>query len=107
MTHLGDLCYYGRIEDRFDDVFVRPVRPLLDAGVRFEVAIGDHDGHGHCSDERLEEIDTEVRLLGTPAGYCTSTHGPVDFCSLDSSAPGPVRGWGVHAAGVAGRRKPR
>ena len=88
VTHLGDLCYYGRIEDRFDDVFVRPMRPLLDAGVRFEVAIGNHDGHVHWSDERLEAIDTELALLGTPARYFSSTHGPVDFFFLDSSTPG-------------------
>jgi predicted phosphodiesterase len=88
VTHLGDLCYYGRIEQRFDDVFVRPYRPLIDAGVRFEVAIGNHDGHVHWSDERLEAIDTELRLLGTPARYYTTTHGPADFFFLDSSAPG-------------------
>lgn len=88
VTHLGDLCYYGRIEDRFDDVFVRPMRPLIDAGVRFEVAIGNHDGHVHWSDERLEAIDTELRLLGTPARYFASTHGPADFFFLDSSTPG-------------------
>ena len=88
VTHLGDLCYYGRIEDRFDDVFVRPYRPLLDAGVTFEVAIGNHDGDVHWSDERLEAIDTELRLIGTPARYFRSTHGPVDFFYLDSSKPG-------------------
>jgi hypothetical protein len=88
VTHLGDLCYYGRIEQRFDDVFVRPYRPLIDAGVRFEVAIGNHDGHVHWSDERIEAIDTELRLLGTPARYYTTTHGPADFFYLDSSVPG-------------------
>ena len=88
VTHLGDLCYYGRIEDRFDDVFVRPMAPLLDAGVRFEVAIGNHDGHVHWSDERLEAIDAELRMLGTPGRYFTTTHGPVDFFFLDSSTPG-------------------
>jgi hypothetical protein len=88
VTHLGDLCYYGRVEDRFDDVFVRPMRPLIDAGVRFELAIGNHDGALHHSDESLAEIDAELRLLGTPARNHTSSHGPVDFFYLDSSAPG-------------------
>jgi hypothetical protein len=88
VSHLGDLCYYGRIEQRFDDVFLRPYRPLLDAGVRFEVAIGNHDGDVHWSDERLEAIDTELRLLGTPARYYRTTHGPADFFYLDSSKPG-------------------
>lgn len=88
VTHLGDLCYYGRVEDRFDDVFVRPMRPLIDAGVRFELAIGNHDGALHHSDESLTEIDAELRLLGTPARNYTTSHGPVDFFYLDSSTPG-------------------
>ncbi|TFV57721.1 hypothetical protein E4P41_14130 [Geodermatophilus sp. DF01-2] len=88
VTHLGDLCYYGHVEDRFDDVFVRPMRPLIDAGVRFELAIGNHDGALHHSDESLAEIDAELRLLGTPARTYTTSHGPVDFFYLDSSAPG-------------------
>jgi hypothetical protein len=88
VTHLGDLCYYGPVEDRFDDVFVRPMRPLIDAGVRFELAIGNHDGDLHHTDESLAEIDAELRLLGTPARNYTTSHGPVDFFYLDSSAPG-------------------
>jgi hypothetical protein len=31
ITHLGDICYYGRIEDRFNDVFLRPYAPLVAA----------------------------------------------------------------------------
>nr|WP_279591232.1 metallophosphoesterase [Modestobacter marinus] len=88
VTHLGDLCYYGSVEDRFDDVFTRPMRPLIDAGVRFELAIGNHDGALHHSDASLAEIDAELRLLGTPARNYTTSHGPVDFFYLDSSAPG-------------------
>ncbi|MGY1770980.1 metallophosphoesterase family protein [Blastococcus sp. SYSU D00813] len=88
VTHLGDLCYYGRVEDRFDDVFLRPMGPLIDAGVRFELAIGNHDGALHHSDESLIEIDAELRLLGTPARNYTTGHGPVDFFYLDSSTPG-------------------
>lgn len=88
VTLLGDICYYGKIEDRFDDVFVRPMRPLIDAGVRFELAVGNHDGDLHHSDESLAEIDAELRLLGTPARHYTTSHGPADFFYLDSSAPG-------------------
>ena len=88
VTHLGDLCYYGRVEDRFDDVFVRPMRPLIDAGVRFELAIGNHDGDLHHTDDSLAAIDAELRLLGTPARTYTTSHGPVDFFYLDSSSPG-------------------
>lgn len=88
IAHLGDICYYGDIEKRFDDVFLRPYGPLLDAGVAVELAIGNHDGEVHYAEERLERIDTELRLLGTPARYYRSTHGPVEFFYLDSSLPG-------------------
>ncbi len=85
---LGDICYYGNFEDRFDDVFARPMRPLLDAGVGFELAIGNHDEELRHSDEGMAEIDAELRLLGTPGLYYSTTHGPADFFYLDSSAPG-------------------
>jgi 3',5'-cyclic AMP phosphodiesterase CpdA len=84
---LGDICYYGRIRDRFQDVFLRPMDPLIDAGVTFELAVGNHDGQLHFSDTSLEEIDDALALLGTPARYYTTTHGPVDFFYLDSSLP--------------------
>jgi hypothetical protein len=88
ITHLGDICYYGDIADRFADVFLRPYAPLLDAGVRVELAIGNHDGDVHLTDAGLERVDTELRLLGTPGRYYRTTHGPVDFFYLDSSRPG-------------------
>jgi hypothetical protein len=74
---LGDICYYGNFEDRFEDVFTRPMRPLLDAGVGFELAIDNHDADQFHSDEGLAEIEAELRLLGTPATYYTTTHGPM------------------------------
>jgi predicted phosphodiesterase len=85
---LGDICYYGNFEDRFDDVFARPLRPLLDAGVGFELAVGNHDDNLWHSDEGLAEIEAELRLLGTPDLYYMATHGPADFFYLDSSVPG-------------------
>lgn len=85
---LGDICYYGSFEDRFDRVFTRPLRPLIDAGVEFELAIGNHDDDLRHSDESLEEIEAELRLLGTPGLYYQATHGPVDLFCLDSSVPG-------------------
>jgi len=85
---LGDICYYGNFEDRFDDVFARPMRPLIGAGVDFELAIGNHDVDLRHSDEGLAEIEAELRLLGTPGLYYTTTHGPADFFYLDSSNPG-------------------
>ncbi len=87
---LGDISYYGRIADRFDDVFVAPLRPLIDAGVRFELAIGNHDGRLYHSDESLSEIEDELRLLGTPGRHYTSSHGPVDLFAIDSSRAGLV-----------------
>ena len=85
---LGDICYYGKIRDRFHDVFVRPMTPLVDAGVRFELAIGNHDGRLYYSDETLAEVEDTLELLGTPARYYTTTNGPVDFFYLDTGRPG-------------------
>lgn len=84
---LGDICYYGSIEKRFEEVFARPMRPLTDAGVGFELAIGNHDDQLRHTDESLAEIAAELRLLGTPGLYYASSHGPVDFFYLDSSVP--------------------
>jgi hypothetical protein len=85
---LGDICYYGDIARRFEDVFIKPMKPLIDAGVRFELAIGNHDAALHFSDRGLEEIEAELRLLGTPGLFYGTSHGPVDFFILDSSVPG-------------------
>jgi 3',5'-cyclic AMP phosphodiesterase CpdA len=85
---LGDICYYGRFADRFDDVFRRPMEPLIDAEVNFELAIGNHDAALNHSDASIEEIEAELELLGTPGRFYTTSHGPVDFFYLDSSTPG-------------------
>jgi hypothetical protein len=88
VTLLGDICYYGNIRKRFDTVFKRPLRPLIDAGVDFELAIGNHDAELHFSDESMDAIEDQLELLGTPGRYYTASHGPVDFFFLDSSIPG-------------------
>lgn len=85
---LGDICYYGNFADRYEEVFRRPMGPLLDAGVGFELAIGNHDAALRHSDEGIEEIEAELRLLGTPSRYYRTSHGPADFFYLDSSVPG-------------------
>ena len=85
---LGDICYYGNLEDRYDDVFARPMGPLIRAGVNFELAIGNHDADLRHTEAGLAEIEAELRLLGTPGRYYTTTHGPADFFYLDSSVPG-------------------
>ena len=40
---LGDNIYGGRSRDDFARKFERPYKPLLDAGVRFYAALGNHD----------------------------------------------------------------
>jgi 3',5'-cyclic AMP phosphodiesterase CpdA len=85
---LGDISYYGNFEERYAEVFAKPMAPLIDAGVGFELAIGNHDRDLRHSDSGLKEIEAELRLLGTPGLYYTTTHGPVDFFFLDSSVPG-------------------
>lgn len=88
ITLLGDICYYGNFAKRYEDVFRRPMGPLLEAGVGFELAIGNHDAALRHSDEGIEEIEAELRLLGTPSRYYTTRHGPADLFYLDSSVPG-------------------
>lgn len=88
VAHLGDISYYGNFEDRYDEVFAEPMAPLIDAGVGFELAIGNHDEDLRHTDEGIEEIEAELRLLGTPSRYYSTTHGPADFFFLDSSVPG-------------------
>ncbi len=85
---LGDISYYGKFADRYDDVFVKPMTPLLDAGVTFDLAIGNHDGGLRRSDRAFEEIEGEIRLLDTPGRFYTRTYGPADVFFLDSSVPG-------------------
>jgi hypothetical protein len=85
---LGDISYYGNFADRYDDVFVAPMTPLLDAGVTFDLAIGNHDEALRLSDEGFEEIEAEIRLIDTPGRYYHRAYGPADVFFLDSSVPG-------------------
>ncbi len=85
---LGDISYYGNFADRYDDVFVAPMTPLLDAGVTFDLAIGNHDQALRLSDEGFEEIEAEIRLIDTPGRYYHRGYGPADVFFLDSSVPG-------------------
>ena len=84
---LGDISYYGSILDRFDEVFAEPLGPLIDAGVEFELAIGNHEIQENPSPEALREIADKLDRLGLPNSYYKATHGPVDFFILDSSLP--------------------
>ena len=85
---LGDISYYGSITQRWKEVFLRPLGPLIDAGVRFDLAIGNHDTALERNDAAAEEINDHLRLLGTPGEFYKVSHGPVDLFVLDSSMPG-------------------
>lgn len=80
---LGDICYYGPISERFDDVFVKPFTPLIGAGVEFELAVGNHDGDVFF-EEGVPDVEATLRLLGTPGRFYTVTRGPVDLFYLDT-----------------------
>jgi 3',5'-cyclic AMP phosphodiesterase CpdA len=83
----GDISYYGSIDDRWEDVFVRPYRPLIDAGVEWELAIGNHEIEEKRSPDAAAEIDAQLRRFGKPGTYYRVRHGPVDVFVLDSSTP--------------------
>ena len=84
---LGDISYYGSIVDRYEEVFLDPLGPLIDAGVEFELAIGNHEIQENPSPEGLEEVADKLARFGLTNTYYTATHGPVDFFILDSSLP--------------------
>lgn len=86
LSMLGDIVYYGPIERRFAEVFLAPLGPLVDAGVSFEVALGNHDNDLFLGHDRFAEVERELELLGTPSRFFTTTHGPVDLFYLDTVA---------------------
>lgn len=83
----GDVSYYGSIQDRFEQVFARPMAPLVDAGVEFEIAIGNHE----LEEEQLPDAEREITLtleaFGKPDTFYKATHGPVDFFMIDTASP--------------------
>ena len=87
VIHVGDVSYYGSIADRWEAVFQRPYAPLLDAGVRFEIAVGNHEYEEKPSAYANAEIADLLRLAGEEGRYYRVRRGPVDFFILDSSTP--------------------
>lgn len=83
----GDISYYGSIDDRWEEVFAEPYRPLIDAGVAWELAIGNHEIDEKKSADAVEEIQDQLRRLGKPGTYYRSRHGPVDVFVIDTSIP--------------------
>ena len=82
---LGDISYYGGIVDRYEDVFRKPLGPLIDAGVGFELAVGNHEVEENP--DSLTEVADKLSRFGLPNSYYKVTHGPVEFFILDSSLP--------------------
>jgi predicted phosphodiesterase len=80
LVHTGDLVYYGDLDARYDEVFVRPLRPLLDAGVRVRPVLGNHEFDYTASLRLLER-------LGLPGRYYSFRAGPAEFFMLDSTPP--------------------
>jgi len=84
---LGDISYYGSIADRYEEVFLEPLGPLLDAGVTFELAVGNHELEYVPSSEANQEIVRRIEEVGTEGSFYSFVHGPVEIFMLDSSTP--------------------
>lgn len=87
VAHVGDVSYRGSILERWEDVWVKPYQSLFDAGVRFEVALGNHELEEAQSAETLRWIEERFEKLGYSSTYRVVPYGPVDFFFLDSSTP--------------------
>ena len=83
----GDISYYGSIEDRYQEVFVEPYRPLIAAGVQWELAIGNHEISESKSEDAVASIQAQVRRFGKPGTYYAARHGPMEVFVLDTSIP--------------------
>jgi hypothetical protein len=91
----GDISYYGHIDDRYDSVFTRPYRPLIDAGVVWELAVGNHDLEGAHGREVAAEAEAQLRRFGKTRSYYAARHGPLEVFVVDS---GLLRAGGDGAA---------
>src|SRR5579864_487396 len=77
---LGDNVYTGSAPSDFDKDFAVPYKPLLDAGVQFYAALGNHDS----TNERFYK---PFNMNG--ANYYTYKKGNVRFFALDSNYMDP------------------
>ncbi|MCZ6456095.1 MAG: metallophosphoesterase [Actinobacteria bacterium] len=84
---LGDISYYGSIADRYEEVFLKPLGPLLDAGVTFELAVGNHELEYVPSSEANQEIVRRIEEIGAEGAFYSVVHGPVEIFIIDSSTP--------------------
>jgi predicted MPP superfamily phosphohydrolase len=77
---LGDNLYGGETPQDFVNKFEEPYRPLLDAGVRFFAALGNHD--------QRSQVSYKPFSMGGQR-YYTYTRASVRFFVLDSNALDP------------------
>jgi len=87
VIHVGDISYYGSIADRANEVWWEPYRPLHDAGVVFEVAVGNHELEETISPEADAEIAERLAVIEGGGSFYSEVHGPVEFFIIDSSTP--------------------
>ena len=83
---LGDNIYGGHDPKDFTKKFEQPYQPLLDSGVKFYAALGNHD------DPDIERLYKPFNMNG--ARYYTFKRGDVSFFVLDSNYMDPTQlGW--------------
>ena len=79
---LGDNLYGAENPSDFVDKFERPYKPLLDAGVKFYAALGNHD-------EPAQRFYKPFNMDGKR--YYTFSKGDVEFYVLDSTYMSPAQ----------------
>ncbi len=75
---LGDIIYPDGDGARYETNFARPWRAVLDAGIRMEAALGNHDVQTRSGADIME-------LFEMPHRYHAFAVGPVAFFALDSN----------------------
>ena len=79
---LGDNLYGAENPSDFVDKFERPYKPLLDAGVKFYAALGNHDEPAQCF---YKPFNMDGKR------YYTFSKGNVEFYVLDSTYMSPAQ----------------
>ena len=87
VIHVGDISYYGSIADRWFEVFEEPYASLRNAGVQFEVAVGNHELEESPSKDADEEVLALLARTAAKGRFYETTYGPVDFFIIDTSTP--------------------
>ncbi len=87
VAHVGDVSYYGSIVDRWPEVWEEPYKPLLDANVLFQVALGNHELEEEASEDVERWIAERLAQFGYDTTYRVVPYGPVDFFFLDTATP--------------------